>query len=57
MQSAVLRIHDFRTAIKTYTMFLQGCAVGDEQGDGPGHPRQWFIQRVELQKVHFIKVL
>jgi len=36
-------------------MFLQGCAVVNEQGDG--YPRQWVIRSVELQNVHFIKIL
>jgi len=28
---------------------------GHELGDGPGHPRQWVIQRVKIQKVHLSK--
>ena len=27
----------------------------NERGDGPGHPRQWVVQRVKLQKVHLSK--
>jgi len=28
---------------------------GRERGDGPGHPKQGCIQRVKLQKFHFMK--
>jgi len=30
--------------------------VGSKRGDGPGHPMEGGIQRVKLQKVHFIKI-
>ena len=29
--------------------------MGHERDDGPGHPRQWVIQRVILQKVRLSK--
>jgi len=46
----------FRAATKHTQRCYQGCAErGHERGDGPGHPRQWAIQRAKLQKGHLSK--
>jgi len=47
--------HAFRAAIKLTQCYYQGCAEGHERGYGPGHPKQWAIQKVKLQKVHLSK--
>jgi len=50
--------HAFRAATKLKQSCYQGCAEGGSKtGDVPGHPRQWVIETVKLQEVHFIKIL
>jgi len=48
--------HAFGAAMKLTQCCYQARAEGDERGDSPGHPRQWVIQRAQLQKVQILSI-
>ena len=53
MQSVTLRML-LEQRLNLNNVVARDAHKGHERGDIPGHPGQWVIQRVKLQKVHSI---